>query len=98
MDNRIKELRRAKGVTQQEIATMMGITQNNFSYWENGKVKIDSNSLDKLGKYFNVSVDYLLKRTDVPFPTEQPRFLTLYNSLSPIQQEKVIAFMEGLLA
>ena len=31
-------------------------------------------------------------------PTEQPRFLTLYNSLSPIQQEKVIAFMEGLLA
>lgn len=30
--------------------------------------------------------------------TEQPRFLSLFNSLSPLQQDKVIAFMEGLLA
>lgn len=33
-----------------------------------------------------------------PQPVVPPRFLTLYNSLTPIQQEKVIAFMEGLLA
>lgn len=60
--NRIKELRKSKRVTQADVAKYIGITQNNFSYWENGKVKIDNESLQKLADYFGVSVDYLLGR------------------------------------
>lgn len=58
--NRLKLLRTQKGVTQAVIAHYIGISQNNYSYWENGKVKIDADSLRRLAEYFNVTVDYIL--------------------------------------
>lgn len=69
-----------------------------YGNYELGQREPDIKTLNKLADYFYVTVDYLLGRTAPPHPTGQPRFLTLYNSLSDIQQEKVIAFMEGLLA
>lgn len=65
---RLKEVRKSKGLTQQDVATYVGISQNNYSYWENGKVKIDNDSIKKLADLFNVSVDYLLGR-DAPTHT-----------------------------
>ena len=64
---KLRDARKAKCLTQQEVANYLGISQNNYSYWENGKVKIDNNSLKKLADLFNVSVDYLLGR-DTPKP------------------------------
>ena len=65
---RLKEVRKSKGLTQQDVAKYVGISQNNYSYWENGKVKIDNDSIKKLADLFNVSVDYLLGR-DTPTHT-----------------------------
>ena len=39
--NNLKTARKAAGLTQTEVAANIGITQNAYSYWENGKVKID---------------------------------------------------------
>lgn len=58
--NRLKELRKEKRLTQHEIADYLGITQNAYSYWENGKVKIDNKSLLKLSQLFKRSIDYIL--------------------------------------
>ncbi len=60
--NNLKNLRKAKGLTQKEVAQFIGISQNNYSYWENGKVKIDNASLQKLADFFGVSIDNLLGR------------------------------------
>lgn len=57
---RLKEARKQAGMTQQEVAAAVGVNQNTYSYWENGKTKIDNISLTKLAKIFNVTVDYLL--------------------------------------
>jgi len=57
---RLKECRKKMGLTQKEVANYIGISQNNYSYWENGKVKIDNISIQKLAKLFKVSTDYLL--------------------------------------
>lgn len=65
---RLKDVRKSKGLTQQDVAKYVGISQNNYSYWENGKVKIDNDSIKKLADLFNVSVDYLLGR-DTPAHT-----------------------------
>ena len=61
---RLKEARKAAGLTQQQVAKLIGISQNNYSYWENGKVKIDNVSLQRLSEIFGVSVDYLLGREE----------------------------------
>ena len=58
--NNLKSARKATGLTQAEVAASIGITQNAYSYWENGKVKIDHESLAKLSKLFGVTIDYLM--------------------------------------
>ena len=63
--NRLKELRKNKRLTQAELAKIIGINQNSYSYWENGKVKIDNQSLQKLAELFNVSIDYILNNENV---------------------------------
>ncbi len=72
---RLKEARKAKGLTQQDVANYVGISQNNYSYWENGKVKIDNDSIKKLADLFDVSVDYLLGR-DTPAPARSDNVIT----------------------
>ena len=57
---KIKELRQQKGITQKELSKHLGIAQNTLSYWENGRIDIDTESLCKIADYFNVSVDYLI--------------------------------------
>lgn len=67
--NNLKAARKAKGLTQTEVAHAIGLTQNGYSYWENGKAKIDKDQMLKLAALFEVSVDYLLGNTDAPTST-----------------------------
>lgn len=58
--NRLKEARRAKRMTQAEVARHMGISQNGYSNWETGARAIDAASLSALAALFGASADYLL--------------------------------------
>lgn len=60
--NRLKELRKQKGLKQKDLAGLIGISQSTLSEWESEKYQIDNDNLFKLADYFNVSVDYLLGR------------------------------------
>ena len=62
MKNRLKIVRRARRYTQKETADIVGITQNAYSYWESGKVRVDADSLSKLAQEFRVPVDFLCGR------------------------------------
>ena len=58
--NNLKSARKAAKMTQAEVAKVIGITQNGYSYWEIGKAKIDHESLTKLANLFGVTTDYLI--------------------------------------
>ena len=62
--NNLKTARKAAGLTQAEVAAQIGISQNAYSYWENGKVKIDNESLVKLARLFGKTTDYLMGITE----------------------------------
>lgn len=62
--NHLKEARKAKRLTQVEVAKYIGITQGGYSGWESGTTNIDSESLSKLADLFGVSADYLIGNTD----------------------------------
>lgn len=63
---RLKEIRKNNNITQQQLSSILGVTQATLSGWENEKFEIDNNSLLKCAEYFNVSVDYILgKNTDI---------------------------------
>ena len=63
---RLKELRRKKGVSQLRLATDLDLNQNSISRYENGEREADYQTLIKFADYFNVSIDYLLERTENP--------------------------------
>ncbi len=63
---RIKQLREKKGVTQLKMAMDLGMNQNVISRYENGVRQADYEALIMIADYFDVSIDYILMRTDNP--------------------------------
>ncbi len=64
MKNRIKDLREDNDLTQQQIADEIGITQRKYSYIETGTQQLTDEILCKLADFYNVSIDYILFRTE----------------------------------
>jgi transcriptional regulator with XRE-family HTH domain len=64
--DRIQELRFQKGISQQRLAELLGVSRPTISQMENGERKISAEELDCLAKIFNISVDSLLKRDEEP--------------------------------
>ncbi len=63
---RLKELRKSKRISQLKLAMDLNMNQNTISRYETGEREPGINELVKLADYFNVSIDYLLERTDKP--------------------------------
>lgn len=63
---RLKYLREQKGITQLRLAMDLNLNQNSISRYEKGVREADYKTLILLADYFNVSIDYLLERTDNP--------------------------------
>lgn len=63
---RLRELRKKRGISQLRLATELGMNQNSISRYESGEREADYRTLIRLADYFNVSIDYLLERTDNP--------------------------------
>ena len=59
---RLKELRLQHGFSQEELAEKIGIKQNSYSDWENGKSKPNYEKLEKIADFFGVSLDWLFGR------------------------------------
>ena len=66
MDNRIKDLREDRDLTQTQVAEAIGITQRKYSYIETGTQQLTDELLVKLSRYYGVSTDYILKLTNKP--------------------------------
>ena len=58
--NRLKQLRESKGMTQQELADVVGVHYRTLQNWENGNAQIFPKKQKALADYFCVSIPYLL--------------------------------------
>ena len=61
---RLKELRKEQGVTQMDVAIGIHAQVRVYQYYESGEKKPGFDSLIALADFFNVSIDYLVGRTD----------------------------------
>lgn len=62
---RLKEARKAKNLTQRRVADALNVTAATYNRYEKGVLSPDPIALSKLAEIFDVSVDYLLGRTDI---------------------------------
>ena len=66
MYRRIRDLREDRDLNQTRIAQYLGMSQTGYSKYETGENDIPTVVLIKLANFYDVSVDYLLERTDNP--------------------------------
>ncbi len=76
LNEQIKKLRTAYGITQVQLAKHLGVTKQSVSNWENDNIQPSIDILIKLAEFFNVSTDYMLgldskKTIDVTHLTEE---------------------------
>ena len=63
---RIRNLREDKDLTQAQMGKILSCSQRVYSNYERGDIDIPTQTLIILADYYNVSVDYILNRTDNP--------------------------------
>ena len=61
----LKDLRRKKDITQEELADILGVTSQSVSRWEKGVCYPDMELLPAIANYFNVTVDDLLGMNEI---------------------------------
>lgn len=66
MYRRIRDLREDKDLNQTQVAKILGMSQTGYSKYETGENDLPTAILIKLADYYDVSVDYLLNRTNEP--------------------------------
>ncbi len=75
---RLKTLRKSRKCTQLTLANLLGITRTQISDLENGKTSTSIERLCMLADYFDVSIDYLVGRTDFPIVLKE-EMIELYS-------------------
>lgn len=62
---RLRQLRKEKDLVQPDIAKILDVSVSTIGMYEQGRRNPDTESLDTLANFFDVSVDYLLDRTNI---------------------------------
>ena len=95
----IKELRKKHNLTQQQLADIVGITATGVSYWESGNATPNTETLNKLSKYFGVTVNYLLGIKD---NMEEDNYRTAIifrkaEQVDPKEKEKLLDILDSTI-
>lgn len=70
---RLRDLREDRDLSQREVAKLLEMSQTGYSKYETGENDIPTSVLQRLADFYNVSVDYLLGRTNqkAPYPKSE---------------------------
>lgn len=60
----LRAIREDNDISQKKIAEYLNVSQNTYSQYETGVISLTAETLIKLADYYDVSIDYLLDRTD----------------------------------
>jgi len=100
--NRIKQLRKEKKMTQDDLATKLHLKRSVISKYENGVIQLTDSLILELTDLFNVTTDYLLGKSNTPTPPIASAFIdeiTVKEFLAQhgVTDEMKINMMEDIL-
>ena len=89
LGTQIAQLRKATGITQEQLAQKLGVTNQAVSKWESGQSCPDISLLPAIADQFDCSIDALFERaspvqkiTDLPWPEDEKLRIVIYNGHS----------------
>lgn len=96
MVQNLRKLRTFRGISQQQLADVIGTSQQSINQYENHSVEPDISTLAKLADYFDITIDYLVGH--VPCPAQdstveeleltKPEIALIYNYRNLSKDEK----------
>lgn len=102
--NRLKELRLERGLLQSDIAKIINKSERTVGFYETGERDMGTETLAILSDFFNVSIDYLLGKSNIRNPEKLDKELLDiglskkdYNPPTKEQQEKIEEFARFVL-
>ena len=84
---RLKNIRKSRGYLQRELAEALGLSRVSITQYEQDKRFPDQDALKKMGDVLNVSVDYLLGRTDSRHSEDNDKIEWLSKDTPPTDME-----------
>lgn len=87
--NRLKQLRKSNGITQDELGEILGVQKAAVCKYETGRVPLPQEAIKKLSDHFGVSADYLL---GIDETVEVPR-----RQVTPLFKQKTAVNLPGLM-
>ncbi len=94
---RLYDLRKDKGLSQEELGKILNINKHSISSYERDKSEPPDDIKIRLAKFFNVSIDYLLGMTDSPNPYNNDyRVVVLPNNFDSSDEEELRKYMKYL--
>jgi len=95
MGDRLRMLRKAKGITQKELADILNIEKSNISLYESGKSDPPDNIKAAIARYFNISLDYMLGVIDERLEYyDEKTFLKLPRNISDGERQFINEYIE----
>ena len=103
---RLKQLREEAGLMQKEVSSALHIERSLYGKYENGRSEPPYDVLITIADYFNVTLDYLLGRTDEKSPTPEGaglsevdmEFVNLAKQVPPEKQSLLRALLQAVLS
>ena len=102
--NRLKELRLERGLLQSDIAKIINKSERTVGFYETGERDMGTETLAILSDFLNVSIDYLLGKSNIRNPEKLDKELLdiglskkAYNPPTKEQQEKIEEFARFVL-
>lgn len=84
---RLKELRKEKGLHQKDVAEVLGMSSTGYAGYEQGTNKPPADTLVTLARFYNVSSDYILGITDLRYTQDE---LDFYNAVKDMDVDQLI--------
>ena len=93
----LRSIRNEKNITQIRLSVAAEVSQETISAYESGKALPSAETLIKIADFLDVSIDYLLERTDNPLVNrnakdEEIEILNIFHQLDKKQKEDVIKY------
>lgn len=88
LNKRLIHLRKQKNMTQEQVSKIIGVTRPAYTAYEKGSRTPDYDILQSLADYYDVSIDYLLGRTDNPTPIDRKDEKEFFKAISDPDLER----------
>lgn len=84
--DRLKQLRTERRLSQQNLADQLGFSKSSVNMYERGEREPGIESMETMADYFNVDLDYLMGRSDIPNRNEWLKTINRPEAIDPLQQ------------